>query len=180
MNIDRLEKDLEDQIKELQIKLGYARESMRLYYKVSSLATLVGSQATTPEELCAELQNEQALSNSPLGALSLGIHQDRIEITIPPQGAQYVHEHVPTPPFLADLINLFLTKHHPSKEEILSLFAQYSSEYVLQDMPDESDFDFGVYFIDATIDPHHYCFKEEMGHMIYHRFLKEDYEALLD
>lgn len=180
MNTERLEKDLEDQVKELQIKLGYAYESTRFYYKASSLASLVNSKAETADHLCLELTRSEALKGSPLGDVTFATHQDRVEITIPPKGAQYVHEQVPEPRFLVDLIELFLTKHAPTKEEIVSLFAKYSPTYVLQDMPEGSDFDFGVHFEDKSIDSHYYCFKEEMGHMIYHRFLKEDYEKLLD
>ena len=43
MDVARLEKDIIDQIVELQIKLGYAYESTRFYYKVSSLNSLIGT-----------------------------------------------------------------------------------------------------------------------------------------
>ena len=46
-------------------------------------------------------------------------------------------------------------------------------------MPEGSDFDEALYFEDPSIDEYYYCVKEEMGHLIYHRFLKEDYQKLL-
>ena len=43
-----------------------------------------------------------------------------------------------------------------------------------------TDFDYAVYFDDAEYDAYYYCVKMEMGHTIYHRFTKEDYQMLVD
>ncbi len=180
MDVARLEKDIIDQIVELQIKLGYAYESTRFYYKVSSLNSLIGTDAPDATTLCKELTKAHVLDDSPLGNVTFGTHEDRIEVRIPPQGSKYVHEEVPAPAFLVDLIDLFLTEHHPAKEKIIGLFARYSDDYVLENMPAGAEFDYGMHFADPSIDSHYYCFKEEMGHVIYHRFVKEDYERLLD
>ena len=180
MDISRLEKDVVDQIVELQVKLGYAYESTRFYYKVESLNSLIGTDAPTAAALCELLSKQKALQDSPLGAVSYGVHADRIEVRIPPQGSKYVHEEVPAPQFLIDLIELFVTKHHPSKDEVIALFGKHSASYVLEEMPEGAEFDYGMHFEDQSIDTHYYCFKEEMGHLIYHRFAKEDYERLLD
>ncbi len=180
MDTAKLEKDLIDQIVELQVKLGYAYESTRFYYKVSSLNAMVGADAPDAASLCDMLAAEHALAGSVLGEVGFGTHEDRIEVRIPPQGAKYVHEHVETPAFLADLIGLFMSCHHPAKADICALFAKHSPSYVVDDMPEGSEFDYAVHFEDASVDAHFYCFKEEMGHVIYHRFVKEDYERLLD
>ncbi len=37
------------------------------------------------------------------------------------------------------------------------------------------EFDFWVRFSEENEDEYYYCFKDEGGHMIYHRFLPEDY-----
>ena len=37
------------------------------------------------------------------------------------------------------------------------------------------EFDELIYFEDDTEDPYYYCFKDEGCHIIYHRFLPEDY-----
>ena len=42
-----------------------------------------------------------------------------------------------------------------------------------------NDFDYVLYFQDEEIDPYYYCIKMEMGHTVYHRFIKEDYEKLV-
>ena len=180
MQVCKLERDLIDQIVELQVKLGYAYESTRFYYKVSSLNAMLGTDATSATALCELLEQSHALETSPLGEVRFGVHEDRIEVRIGPEGSKYVHEQVETPAFLQDLIDLFIAKHHPSKQDIVSLFAKHSSTYVVDDMPQGSEFDYAIHFGDAAVDAHYYCFKEEMGHVIYHRFAKEDYERLLD
>ena len=180
MDAERLERDIIDQIVELQVKLGYAFESTRFYYKTESLNALLGTAAPNARALCELLQREHALAGSPLGEVSFATHEDRVEVRVPPAGSLYVHEQVPAPAFLVDLIELFLTKHHPSKEEVLALFAKHSPSYVVDDMPEGSEFDYAVHFQDTQVDQHYYCFKEEMGHLIYHRFAREDYELLLD
>lgn len=180
MDAARLEQDIIDQIVELQVKLGYAYESTRFYYKAQSLNALVGASEPDAPSLCALLQREHALQGSPLGAVSFATHEDRVEVRVPPQGSLYVHEHVPAPAFLIELIDLFVTKHHPSKDEVIALFARHSPSYELQDMPAGAEFDYAVHFGDASVDSHYYCFKEEMGHLIYHRFAREDFERIVD
>lgn len=46
-------------------------------------------------------------------------------------------------------------------------------------MPDGMDFDYVIYFTDSSIDGYDYCIREEMGHTIYHRFARADFEALM-
>lgn len=41
-----------------------------------------------------------------------------------------------------------------------------------------SDFDYLIYFEDGQPDAYRYCLKEEVGHMIYHRYTKADYEQI--
>ncbi len=41
-----------------------------------------------------------------------------------------------------------------------------------------TDFDYVLYYCNREIDEYYYCVKMEMGHTIYHRFTKEDYELL--
>ena len=51
MNIGKLEKNLRDLILEEQIKLGYRKELLRLYYPLSSLNHLLGVNCTEAEML---------------------------------------------------------------------------------------------------------------------------------
>lgn len=177
MNVDNFIENIIDQIQESQLKLGYAKETIRLYYPLSSLNHLLGSNANNPEEMKQILQKECS-EITILGKLKFGIHQERIEISVPPEGCEYVYRQRKVPDFLHDMISLF-QKHHCLKiEEICNLFAKYSDKYICKKMPEQADFDYVVYFEEPAIDSYYYCIKMEMGHTIYHRFLKEDYRLL--
>ena len=45
MNRECLIKNMTDQVKEAQLKLGYAPETVRLYYPVASLNEILGTSA---------------------------------------------------------------------------------------------------------------------------------------
>jgi hypothetical protein len=169
-----------DQIKEAQLKLGYAKETVRLYYPAPSLMRLLEMEAEiSPDALVELLQKEPALSSSPLGGLEFSNRGKRIEVQVPPEGAEYVHREIPKPEFLAALIGLFAANPHSTLEEICGVFASFDETYICRQMPEGSDFDCVLYFPDGKIDAYCYCIKEEMGHTIYHRFTREDYEELL-
>ena len=42
----------------------------------------------------------------------------------------------------------------------------------------DGEFDVLIKFVDKADDRYYYCFKDEGCHIIYHRFLPEDYEDL--
>lgn len=177
MHYEALLQNIMDQVKEAQIKLGYAKETIRLYYPVSTLNAILETNVKSDEAML-ELLKEQSMKNNILGDLKFAAHQHRVEICVPPKGAEYVYQNVPNPLFLMDLIELFRKNHHCSFSEIESLFLAYSEEYVCEKMPEGSDFDAVLYFKDKAIDAYYYCIKEEMGHTIYHRFTKEDMAEL--
>ena len=179
MNIDKLTENIVDQIKEAQIKLGYAKETVRLYYPAQSLCALMGIEPMDTNPLLDYLRETSDLSHGPLGELGFTAHKGRIEVKIPPQGAEYVHLQVPEPKFLAELIGFFGSHPHCHLEDIRKIFARFSDNYVCEKMPEDADFDYVLYFPDGNVDAYYYCVKEEMGHTIYHRFTKEDYQALV-
>lgn len=178
MKHEKLIKNIIDQIKESQIKLGYVKETVRLYYPVSSLGAILETPFSDEREVLERLNSDPFLEKSVLGPLVFHAHKGRIEVRIPPEGAEYVHENIETPQFLADIIELFGKQHSCSMEEICKVFEKYSDDYVCEKMPEGADFDYALYFRDAGIDAYYYCVKEEMGHTIYHRFSKEDYLEL--
>ncbi|MCM1327145.1 MAG: DUF3877 family protein [Bacteroidales bacterium] len=191
MNCDKLITNMTDQIKEAQLKLGYAEETVRLYYPLSSLRRLlreddtdtVGSLAADAGTVLTALETEfKNQENCPLGKLSFKLHKDRVEISIPPAGVRYVHEQVEEPVFLSALIELFQTKHHCGIEDVRRVFESFSQDYVCEKLSREAaehmGFDYVLYFTDEAEDRYYYCVKEEMGHTVYHRFTKEDYEEL--
>ena len=178
MNIERLIKNMTDQVKEAQLKLGYAPETVRLYYPVASLNEILGTSAQNAQKMLDLLKGEFE-EKTDLGKLKFSSHAERIEISIPPEGAKWVHEHVETPAFLKELIELFQTKHACTLEEICEIFKKYDPEYICEKMPAGSDFDYAIHFHNAEHDEYYYCIHMEMGHTIYHRFTEADYLELL-
>lgn len=168
-----------DQMKEAQMKLGFAKETTRLYYPVASLNTLLKTDFKDPKEMCDYLRHEYVKSDA-LGEIQYAVRGGRIEVSIPPEGAIYVHEHVDTPAFLQDLIRLFMENHHADASDIKQVFAKHSEAFTCETYTAGDDFDEVIYFDDPSIDPYYYCIKEEMGHTIYHRFIKEDYLQLIE
>lgn len=182
MNIENLLVNIIDQIKELQIKLGYVRETVRLYYPAASLDALLSEEPwddTDVNTLYEQLRIHPALADSRLGRLEFGVHDGRIMVSIPPEGVAYVHEQVPEPAFLKELVTMFQDHHGCSLEDVCAVFAKYSSHYICEKMPEGTDFDYCIHFQDGQVDAYYYCLKAEMGHMIYHRFTKADYEQIV-
>lgn len=179
MNTDRLMKNIVDQIVEAQLKLGYAKECMRLYFPLSSLKMLLEVNTPNADEMLQMLSEEMALQTSELGRIKVSARGERFEISVPPEGVEYVHKHVAVSPFLVDIIAFFQSNHHGTIQEICEVFAGHSSDFVCEKMPQEADFDYVVYFPSKEPDEYYYCIKTEMDHTIYHRFMKEDYLELL-
>lgn len=170
-NMEQLEKNIVEQIKEAQLKLGFIKETMRLYYPLESLNTMLDTSISQAEEMC------QMLTES-CPRFTFGTHQGRIEVSVPPDYVEYVHREVETPKFLSAMIKLFQNDHHLKLSQIEELFSR-SGRYVCEKMPEGTDFDYVLYFEDAAVDEYYYCIKMEMGHTIYHRFLKTDYLKML-
>lgn len=176
---NKLIENMIDQIKEAQIKLGYVKETVRLYYPVESLNILAGTEAKDAGELVSILEENPEFSDTVLGKIHFAVHEGRIEVSISPKGTEYVHKEVPSPAFLADMIELFGSHHCCTLEDVKAVFEKYSRDYQCEKMPEGMDFDYALHFGDSRIDPYYYCIKEEMGHTIYHRFTREDYAALI-
>lgn len=160
MNSEKFIINLMDQIKELQIKLGYARETVRLYYPVESLNALFGIHASDAQEMVHILRNHPDFSDSHLGTLDFCVYAGRIQVSIPAQGVEYVHEKMETPAFLSDIVLLFQTNHHCTLNDVKAVFEKYSKDYVCEKMPEGTDFDYCMHFKDAQIDAWYYCIKK--------------------
>lgn len=177
MNTEKFIRNIIDQVKELQLKLGYVREAVRLYYPASSLRLLLETEGKSAAELVRLMSGEPAFTEGRLGRLEFSADRERIEVRIPPEGVQYVHESVETPGFLKDIIEYFQTHHHGTIQEICRVFQAHGA-YRCEKMPEGSDFDYAVSFQDSSVDEYYYCIREEMDHTIYHRFTREDYRLL--
>lgn len=176
MNKDSLIDNLTEQIKEAQLKLGYAEEAIRLYFPVRSMCALLQIEAKSGQELVALLKEEKGFEETVLGKVHFTLCRDeRIEVCIPAAGAVYVHEQVPNPPFLESVIELFRNNHNLTIEELCECFAKFSEHYQCEKMEPEMDFDYVLFFPDHNPDSWYYCVKIEMEHTIYHRFTEADY-----
>ena len=82
MNKEKLIENLIEQIKEAQLKLGFVKETIRLYFPFRSLAGLLGIACENSQELQKLLENE--FEDTVLGKLTFSTCKgDRIEVRIP-------------------------------------------------------------------------------------------------
>ena len=109
-----------------------------------------------------------------LGMVEVSHRCDRFCFHILPEGVEYVHENTKENEFIRELVNL-VAKHGCTIDQIYELFTAHSDRVGREKM-DNGEFDERIWFQDDADDPYYYCFKQEGGHMIYHRFLPEDYE----
>lgn len=173
MNFQRLEDNITDVIKEEQIKLGYRSETVRLYYPLTSLNRFLETDFDI-DEMCFALAEFSKKAADKLGLIDI-THQDtRFCLAIPPQGIDYVHEHIDKNEFIRDFIRT-IEKHGCTIEDILQQFHKYS-DHVHVEKVGHGEFDYLVYFEDGKPDSFRYCITDEGCHMIYHRFTVEDYE----
>ena len=68
---DRLVKNICDQIKEAQIKLGYAKETVRLYYPLDSLNALLKLNITDINEMQEVLKEHFSVAHDKLGEVKV-------------------------------------------------------------------------------------------------------------
>ena len=179
MNIKAYVKNIEDQIEEAQVKLGYADESVRLYYPLASLEDILDEKFEDNEDCIKSLLSNEEIINSELGNMEFNNHGRNIEVVISPVGVKYVYENKKPSDFLVEFIGTFASNHHLKIEEIKEVFSKYG-EYKCEDVPADSGFKWALYFVDSDEDEYVYCINEEMGHTIYHRFTKNDYKKLLE
>ena len=201
LDYSNLERSLIDVIEEEQAKLGYYREDIRLYYPLSSLNHFLGTDvnadkmqkilegtgenvdetrnivegkeagSATAEPIVAGMN---ARLSDKLGMVEVSHRGDRFCFHILPEGVEYVHENTKENEFIRELVNL-VAKHGCTIDQIYELFTAHSDRVGREKM-DNGEFDERIWFQDDADDPYYYCFKQEGGHMIYHRFLPEDYE----
>lgn len=171
-----LERSLIDVIKEEQAKLGYYREDIRLYYPLSSLNHFFGTNVdeVTMQSILDGKGSGDAKLFDKLGMVEVSHRGDRFCFHIPPEGVEYVHENTKENEFIRELVAL-VAKHGCTIDQVYELFEAHSDR-VKREKMDNGEFDERIWFEDDADDPYYYCFKQEGEHMIYHRFLPEDYE----
>ncbi len=178
MNYDMLEKVICDAIKEEQIKLGYEKETIRLYYPMRSLAHILEEDITEIGRMDAALTAFADKVYNKLGKVQISHDGDRYCILIPPAGAAYVNDNYADNPFLVTFIDT-IRKHDCTLEQILEVFRSFSDQVVCE-KSETDEFDYVIYFKDSLIDDYRYCIKFDYGHTSYHRFSVKDFNYLLE
>jgi len=171
MGYERLEKSLIDLVKEEQAKLGYRKEMIRLYYPLSSLNHFMETNADS-EEMQELLADFPKAAEDIFGEVGITHAKDRFCFALSEKASEYVHENMKPNEFIKELVEL-VAKHGCTMEDIEVLFRSHSDKIVAEPM-DNGEFDRMIRFEEGE-DKYYYCFKDEGCHIIYHRFLPEDY-----
>ena len=109
-----------------------------------------------------------------LGQVRFSDKEGRFCITVPPEGAEYVHREIPQNHFLRGLLAL-VSAHGTTLDQAREYF--HSCSGPVEERPMEGEFDLLMYFSDGHPDSYYYCLKQEGEHVLYHRFIREDYES---
>lgn len=173
MDFSRLEKNICDVMKEEQIKLGYRKETVRLYYPLLSLNHYLNTNLNA-EEMEVALKEFADAAADKFGAVEISHKKERFCFCLPPEASEYVHRTAGDAGFLRDFIET-VSKHDITIEDVTAQFKKYS-EHVHVEKAEHGEFDYLIYFEDGVPDDFRYCLTDEGCHMIYHRFTKEDYD----
>lgn len=174
---DTLLHSIIDVIQEQQIKIGYRKEKIQLYYPLSSVNNLLDTNVSS-EEMMKLLKNFISIAEPVLGNVSYTAKQDRFCFYISEDGVTYAHKTLDTKSFLKDFIEK-ISRHKITIEEICSVFQKYSENYHCEKIS-SGEFDFLLWFEEGVPDTYLYCIKFEECHAIYHRFTKKDYKEFLE
>lgn len=171
---EALKKSIVDAIEEGQIKLGYREETIRLYYPLESLCTLVGK-PMDEGQMMRELERFSEAEEAELGKIEISRKGSRFCLAVGPKGAAWVHEHTDQNGFLTEFIAT-IGRHGCTMDEVLAVFHRYSEKVHVEALHN-GEFDWLIDFEDGQPDAYRYCIADEGCHLTYHRFTKADYEA---
>ncbi len=168
-----LKRNLLDNIKECEMKIGYCEEEIGLYYPLSSLLELL---ATDEAHLKDAIEDFVERNQKELGEVVIAetTEKGRYCITVPAKGVRFVHEHVQESPFLKAFISE-IQKPRNTLEKILETFHQFSEDICVEE---EKEHEWAVSFADGEMDPYIYHIEEDAFGLEYHRFTKDAYEFL--
>ncbi|MEI3173781.1 MAG: DUF3877 family protein [Lachnospiraceae bacterium] len=184
-----LEQHILDTVKEWQIKIGYRKEAMNLYYPEESLKDMLGlSEEATEQELKGALELFKEEAQERLGNVQISEKARRYCIGIPEEGCEYIHTNVPDSEFLKTFLKT-VTGLMPDFAAVRSCFEasakQQQETFAEQDHGTDG---MGRVFYfkgsdntpeSSKIDRYVYCVELDDFGMTYHRFTWHDYEKLL-
>ncbi len=165
-----------DTIHEGQVKIGYEKSSIQIYYNLASLEALLGVYIPSAKEMDVLMKVFEKQVLSTLGPVAITRQEDRYCFFVPEEGTKYIFDTYGDNTFLKDLIDT-TQKKDCTIEDILTVFKKQSPDVVCQKTPD-AEFDYVLYYKDKSIDEFIYCFNiGEMG-AYYHRFTEADYASV--
>lgn len=167
-NYSALERSIIDLIQEFEIKLGYSKQTLRLFFPEKSLCNLLGCDMAALDGALGEFPGHTILGDVKF----LREDDGRRCAVIPDNGVARVHESFGGSGFLSEFIAATLDCTR-GIDDILAVFRRYGD--VVCESMDNGEFDYLVYFKNGLPDSYRYCIKLGHGHASYHRFTKEDY-----
>lgn len=169
-----LEQNLCGVVPEMLLKLGLTSATLSLNYPLSTLCRMF-NQSMTMAQMQAALEAFSREHEADYGPIAAAPHEEGFCLTVPSEGAAYIYRHAPNTPFLRDLI---AEAQNPActEESLIAVFRRHSPRVQIVPM-DNAEFDTLVYFEDGQPDAFYYCIDAHDGHVSYHRFSREDYEA---
>jgi len=175
-NYEELEKSICYVIKEQHLKLGYSANNRWLYYPLSSLNHMLGTDCDVAG-MEKVLEGFFDYAEERLGKGSVTYKGERFCLHMDGKASEYVHENVPDEPFLVELVETF-SKHGITMDDVVAVFRKYSDR-VHAEEADSDEFDMMVWFEDGKPDPYVYCLADEMGHVTYHRMTTAELQERL-
>ncbi len=169
-----LKRNILDSLKECEIKLGYRKEAVSLYYPQNVLKELL---LATDDNLLEKMNRFCQSVVEELGEVCIVKTQEagRYQIVIPEKGVAYVHENVEASAFLKAFVeNIY--KPGIRKEDMISLFRRFSDKVIVE-QADEKEW--AVYFELPEMDAYVYYIEEDEFGLQYHRFTRESYRELV-
>lgn len=172
MDFTKLERNISDVIKEEQLKLGYRKETIRLYYPLLTLNRFLNADFDVNDMIRALTAFVGSVVDK-FGNIEISHEGERFCFCFPPEASEYIHLNTDNTGFLYDFIET-VSKHGVSIEEVIEQFRKYS-DHVHVERINHGEFDYLVYFEDGVPDEFRYCLTDEGCHIIYHRFTIDDY-----
>lgn len=181
---NRLWQNIIDVLTEQQIKLGFMKESVSLFYPITSIRRFMGDKTElNPDWLEMFAMNFKKYVAGIAGNLEMEIDRNsdpaRVSIICSPEISEYVHSHQDENGFLLKFIET-IGKHDINIDDVLNVFYKYATddEKVHVEKKTDEEFDYLIFFEDGEPNDYYYCITDEGCHMIYHRFSPEDYNDI--
>ena len=162
-----------DTVKEWEIKIGYRKEEIQLYYPEESLLELL---ETDKDSLKGILEEFCVASKEQMGDMMIYETEEkgRYCVRIPAQGVSYVHENLPESAFLKAFLQV-VTAPGKKLEDVCQVFYDFSGEVTIEKVEER---EWGIWFTKGDIDSYVYYVEEDEFGLEYHRFTKEAYHKL--